>query len=100
MAQRKIIWSPKAKSDLFKILTFYYKRNGTKTYSKKLNSAIRLSIKKLMKHSDIGVQSDVQNVRNLIEENYNIFYEITQECIVIITIWDSRQNPDNLYIKD
>jgi hypothetical protein len=53
-----------------------------------------------MKHSDIGVQSDVQNVRNLIEENYNIFYEITQECIVIITIWDSRQNPDNLYIKD
>lgn len=100
MAERKIIWSSRAKSDLFKILDFYYKRNGTKTYSRKLNSAIRLSIRKLNKHSEIGVQTDVQNIRNLIEADYNIFYEIVQEYIEIITIWDSRQNPDNLYIKD
>ena len=85
---------------MFKILTFYYKRNGTKTYIRKLNSAIRLSIRKLKKHSEIGVQTDVQNIRNLIEADYNIFYEIVQEYIEIITIWDSRQNPDNLYIKD
>lgn len=52
-----------------------------------------------MKHSDIGVQSDVQNVRNLIEADYNIFYEIRSEAIEIITIWDSRQNPDNLNIQ-
>lgn len=100
MAGRKIIWSPRSKSDLFMILDFYYKRNGTKTYSKKLNSTIRISVKKLMKLSDIGVQTDIQNVRNLIESDYNIFYEIKVESIVIITIWHSRQNPENLKIKD
>jgi len=100
MAARKIIWSSRAKIDLFKILDFYYKRNGTKTYSRKLNSKIRLSVRKLMKHSDIGVNADIQNVRNLIEAEYNIFYEIKKEAVEILTVWDSRQNPENLYIKD
>ena len=31
MAKQKIIWSPRAKLDLFEILDFYFKRNGTKT---------------------------------------------------------------------
>jgi len=36
MAKQRIIWSSQAKLDLFKILDFYYKRNGTKTHSKNL----------------------------------------------------------------
>jgi len=100
MVERKIIWSPRAKFDLFKILDFYYGRNGTKIYSRKLNSVIRISIRRLKKHSDIGVQTDIQNIRNLIVGDYNIFYEIRPESVEIITIWDSRQNPENLYIKD
>jgi len=54
----------------------------------------------LKKHSDIGVQTDIQNVKNLIIAHYNIFYEIRSEIIEIITVWESRQNPDKLNIKD
>jgi len=99
MVKRKIIWSPRAKLDLFEILDFYYRRNGTKTYSNKLNSKIRASVRLLEKHYDIGVQSDINNVRNLIEGDYSIFYEIKDGTIKIITIWDNRRNPENLLKK-
>jgi len=96
MVKRKIIWSPKAKLDLFELLDFYYKRNGTKTYSKKLNSRIRKSVNLLEKYSEIRISTDVQNVRNLINGDCCIFYEIGTNFIEIVTIWDSRQDPDNL----
>jgi toxin YoeB len=99
MAKRKIIWSPKAKLDLFEILDFYYQRNGTKTYSKKLNSNFRKTIRLLANYSDIGVQADVQNIRNIIEGDYSIFYEIKSTTIEIVTIWDNRQNTDDLPFK-
>jgi plasmid stabilization system protein ParE len=99
MAKRRIIWSPRAKLDLYQILEFYYKRNGTKTFSLKLNTKIRNSIRLLEKYSEIGIQTDVKNVRNLIVSDFGIFYEIKSATIEIITIWDSRQNPDKLDIK-
>lgn len=97
MVTRKIKWSHRAKLDLLEILDFYYKRNGTKTYSKKLNTKLRASIRLLDKQNDLGVQSDMLNVKNLIEGDYNIFYEITATTIDIIAIWDNRQNPVNIH---
>jgi len=99
MVKRKIIWSPRAKFDLLTILDFYYRRNSTKTYSKKLSASLRKSIRLLEKHSEIGVRTDVNNVRNLIKGNYNIFYEIKSDDVEIITIWDGRQDTDKLNIK-
>jgi plasmid stabilization system protein ParE len=93
LAKRKIIWSSRAKLDLFEILDFYLKRNGTVTYSKKLNSKIRKAVKLLEKHSELGIQTDVQSVRNLIEGDYSIFYEIQSTTIEIITIWGNQQDP-------
>ncbi len=98
MVKRKIVWSSIAKSDLSMILEFYYARNGSKTYSKKLNLKIRKTIKLLSKHPLLGIQSDVENIRALVEGDYAIFYQVTEETIRILTIWDCRQNPDNLII--
>jgi len=100
MVKRKIIWSSRAKLDLVTILDFYYRRNGTKTYSVKLNATIRSSVRLLEKHSEIGVKADVKNMRNLIQGDFGIFYEIKSETIEIITIWDSRQDPEKLNIKN
>ena len=96
MAKRKIVWSAKAKIDLLQILEYFYIRNGSKTYSLKLNSKIRSSIRLLSNHPYLGLQSDVENVRALIEGDYAIFYQVDKETIRITTIWDSRQNPDTL----
>ena len=99
MVTRKIIWSPRAKIDLFNILDFYFQRNGTKTYSIKLNSNLRKTIRLLETHPEIGVQTDIEKIRNLIHGDYEIFYEIKIKTIVIITIWDCRQNPKKFRIK-
>ena len=96
MVKRKIEWSSQAKTDLSKILEFFYIRNGSKTYSKKLNLKIRKAIRILSKHPFLGIQSDVENVRALVEGDYAIFYQVDKETIRITTIWDCRQNPDNL----
>ena len=99
MAKRRIIWSPRAKLDFYHILDFYYKRNGTKAYSIKLNSIVRNSIRLLEKHPEIAIRTDVKNIRNLIVGDLGIFYEIRPETIEIITIWDSRQDPEKLDLK-
>lgn len=100
MVKRKIIWSPRAKSDLFTILSFYYKRNGTKSYSNKLNTSLRSAIRLLEKNPTLGVLVDVKNIRNLIQGDLNVFYEIKEESIEIITVWDSRQDPEKLNLED
>jgi plasmid stabilization system protein ParE len=99
MVKRKIIWSPRAKKDLHEILVFYFKRNGTKTYSKKLYLNLHKSVRLLGKYSDIGSQTDIPQVRNLIAGDYSIFYEIDKDLIKIIAIWDNRQNPENLSLS-
>ncbi len=98
MVKRKIEWSSQAKTDLSNILEFFYIRNGSKTYSRKLNLKLRKAIRLLSRHPLLGIQSDVENIRALVEGDYAIFYQLTQETIRIITIWDCRQNPDNLTI--
>ena len=99
MVKRRIIWSLRAKTDMFKILDFYFKRNGTKDYSLKLSSNIRKAIKLLEIYPEIGVRTDFENTRILIHGNYEIFYETNPKTVEIITIWDSRQNPRNLKVK-
>jgi len=99
MVKRKIEWSSQAKIDLSTILEFFYIRNGSKNYSKKLNSKLRKAIRLLSKHPLLGIQSDVDNIRTLVEGDYAIFYQLTDDSVRIITIWDCRQNPDNLIIQ-
>ncbi|MGF7138320.1 type II toxin-antitoxin system RelE/ParE family toxin [Roseimarinus sediminis] len=99
MAKQKIIWSARAKLELLEILDFYFKRNGTKTYSIKLNANFRNAVRLIAKYPRLGFQSDIPNTRVLIEGNYAIFYEIKTEVIEISSIWDCRQNQDNNFLS-
>lgn len=99
MVKRKIIWSSRAKSDLFNILDFYFKRNGIKTYSIKLNTTLRTAIRLLETHPELGLKADVKGLRNLIHGDFNVFYEIKEKTIEIIMIWHSSQDPEKLDIK-
>lgn len=99
MAERKLIWSKNAKIKLFEILEYYNSRNKSKAYSKKLYLKIIKEVDFLTKYTDIGIKTDLENVRGLIVENYIIFYEINKTNIVIYTLWDTRQNPNDIKIK-
>jgi len=99
MVKRKIVWSNRANIKLFKILDFYKKRNKSTTYSKKLFKKLVSEVSLLEKQPELGVNTDIDNVRGLIVDDFVLYYEITKDMIVIHTVWDCRQNPESLKIK-
>src|SRR4030042_3028026 len=99
MVKRKIIWSPDANLDFYNILEFFRKRNGNKTYSRKLYLRIRKSVRLLKKHPFLGIQTDDKNIRCIFEGAYGIFYKLVEDTIHILSVWDSRQNPEALTMQ-
>jgi plasmid stabilization system protein ParE len=95
MAKYKIEWSTDAKSDLLDILDFYIQRNKSAAYSKKLYSEIDKSIKLISSNPFIGTKTDCETVRALITGDYQIIYEIFDQLLLIVMIWDCRRDPDD-----
>jgi len=99
MAKRKIIWSHRAEIKLFKILEFYAERNKSRAYSAKLYQRLNKELKILLKQPNVGLNTEIESVRGLIVDDYILFYEYDNEKIIVHSIWDCRQNPDDLRIK-
>ena len=99
MAKRKIVWSNRAIKRLYGILEFYDQRNKSKTYSKKLYQLIHKQVKVLIKFLEIGLKTTEETTRGLIIEDYITYYQITEDKIIIHTVWDSRQNSSTKIIK-
>lgn len=99
MVRYKIEWSLEAREDLIDILDFYNKRNDSSTYSRKLYIKFQKRIKLLSQNPFLGVRTDFETVRVLITDNYQIIYEIFEDFILIIMIWDNRRNPENKMIS-
>ncbi len=96
---KRIIWSPLA-SDTFQCLLVYYEqKTGSKKYSSKLNLQIKSSISRLLVFPFIGAPTQFESVRIVIEGNYKIIYKVTESIIMILMVWDTRQNPENLNLQ-
>ena len=95
MAKRRIEWSNEAKNDLFTILDFYKKRNGSIAYSSKLYKRFNKSLQLIAKYPKLGTETDYKSTRVLITGDYQIVYEIFDQLILVIMLWDCRQNPKN-----
>lgn len=93
---KQIIWSLRAQNDRKKILKYWTKRNKSKEYSRKLNGLFKEAIRLISNYSEIGKPTDDKNARIKIVRDYLIIYEIKNEQILILTIWDSRQSPEKL----
>ena len=93
---KQIVWSQRAQRDRKEILEYWRVRNKSNTYSKKLNRLFKESIKIITDFSEIGKPTDQANTRIKIVKDYLIIYEETETQILILTIWDSRQDPGKL----
>ena len=96
MVARRIIWTASAKLQLREILDYFNFRNKSKSYSLKLIRTIQIELKSLPQQPTIGKKTDTINVRGLLIENYFVFYEVNKKHIVILSVWDTRQNPKRL----
>jgi addiction module RelE/StbE family toxin len=93
---KQVVWSPRAQKDRKEILEYWRLRNKSNTYSKKLNQLFKESAKIIADFPQIGKSTDEANARLKIVKDYLIIYEETETQIFILTIWDSRQDPDKL----
>jgi len=94
MDQKEVIWSIKAKEELYNILDFYITRNGCPTYSLKLLSDSE-DISELLKNNHyLGRLTENRITRVIVKDAYLIFYEIGKDYIEIISYWDNRQDSD------
>jgi toxin YoeB len=99
MVRFKIEWSCEARLDLIDILDYYIKRNKSNVYSIKLNAKINRSLKQLTKNPFLGIPTDYESVRIIVTGHYQIIYEIFDQLILVIMIWDCRRNPDDRAIE-
>ena len=95
MAQQ-IIWSEKAIDDVINIFDYWQKRNKSNSYNKKLNILFNNSIDIISRHPSIGKSTHIKNIKVKTIKDYLIIYEITPELIFILSILDSRRNPEEL----
>ncbi|HET8736615.1 MAG TPA: type II toxin-antitoxin system RelE/ParE family toxin [Pricia sp.] len=94
---KQIIWSRSAQDDRIKIFTYWNKKNRSNLYSKKLNRLFNEAIKLIATYPEIGRPTDDKMVRIKIVRDYLIIYEVDEKGrLLILTIWDSRQNPEKL----
>ena len=91
-----IIWTVRAQNDRKEILEYWNTRNKSNLYSKKLNGMIKESLVLIAKYPLIGKLTSKRNVRVKVLRDYLIIYEVLTKEIVLLTIWDCRQNPEDL----
>ena len=93
---RQIIWVERAQKERIEIFKYWNNRNGSFIFSKKLNELIKESLKLISNHPMIGKRSDKENIRVKVLRDYLIIYEISVNKIIVLSIWDCRQNPEDL----
>ncbi|MPT32799.1 MAG: type II toxin-antitoxin system RelE/ParE family toxin [Chryseobacterium sp.] len=91
----KIVWSTKATSDLKEIIEFWNTNNKSTIYGKKLVLLIQNKLEQISENPLSGISTDLENVRSILFENYYLHYTFTSEKILVLRIWDVRQNPLN-----
>ncbi len=99
MAKREVVWTDSSQIQLHKILTYFTDRNRSNHYSKKLYKAFKNQLAKAAINPEIGIKTKVQNIRGLIIRDYILFYELSENKLMVLKVWDSRQNPDILSIR-
>ncbi len=93
---RQIIWSRRAQEDRKSIFSYWNKRNKSKVYSKKLNRLFIKAAELLAIHPNIGRVSNKENIRIKVVKDYLLIYEFTTKELRILSVFDTRQNPNKL----
>jgi plasmid stabilization system protein ParE len=96
---RRLIWSIEARNSRKNIFSFWNNRNKSKVYSRKLNLLFNNNLKIVIQLPEFGKPTFQKDIKFIIVSHFEIIYKITQNEIVILDIWDTRQNPQNFPLK-
>lgn len=101
----RIIWSSEATRSLEVIHDFYYSKNeraANKIITDIYNAVLSLSQQPSMTPIEPALSEFPESYRSLVVRRlFKLIYRIDQDkqVLIIVTIWDCRQNPETLKTK-
>lgn len=93
-----IKWSNRAVKERSDILRYWVKRNGSPSYSEKIEAETDKAINVILENRYIGEEvKNRNNVRRLtVMHDYSIYYTVMKNNLYILSFWDNRQDPERL----
>lgn len=98
MANREVVWTRNSEIQLQEILEFFATRNKSSRYSLKLYKKFKSELNRVAQNPEIGIKTKLALIKGLIVGDYILFYEIFEDKIMVLKVWDCRQNPEKLDI--
>jgi plasmid stabilization system protein ParE len=96
MAKQEIKWSLKAIHDKLDILEFWFNRNKSIRFSKRLDYFFDKAIEEIAIFPNQGKRTDFKDIRIKIVRSYLLYYLIKENSITILRVWDSRRDPKRI----
>ncbi len=93
---KRLKWTEFSKSQRKDILEYWNNRNKSKEYSRKLNKLFDKIALMILEHPEIGVKISSSECRGRLIKDYYIIYINSEKSIEILSIFDTRQNPEKL----
>ena len=96
MAKRTVKWTRTADIQYAGVLEYWVKRNKSTTYSKKLIKIVSELTKQIAETPFMYKKATFKDTMVATIGNFNIFYKVTDEELIITAFWDNRQDPEKL----
>ena len=96
MASLKVFWTETAIKQRDQIFEYWNNRNKSTEYSKKLRLKIKKNLQILKIQPNSGKKTDMDEIRCLVLGYYSILYKFDSKQIIVISLWDNRQDPEKL----
>jgi plasmid stabilization system protein ParE len=97
--KREVRWTQRAIQDKLRIMEFWYLKNQSVNYSLKLERLFNKCLELLSIHPEMGIIfSQKPPIHFKTVRGYRLYYTFDKATITLITIWDTRRNPDKLKI--
>ncbi len=96
---RKITWTLASLESRKEIFDYWNKRNKSSIFSKKLRNLFN---EHLLIVADYPLSSEKitkPDIRKRLVRDFYILYNITDTEIIVLDVWDTRQNPKEFPIK-
>ncbi len=93
---RQIVWTEPALKDRRSILSYWTKRNASKTYSRKLFLRFREATLVISTNPYMGRATDYEGLRVMLVGVYKLFYSVTPTTIHIARVIDGRRDLSKL----
>ena len=95
---RRLIWSLEARNSRKNIFDCWNNRNKSTVCSRKLNLLFNTNLKILIQLPEFGKPTFREVSKFIIVSHFEIIYKITPNEIVVLDIWDTRQNSQDFPI--